>query len=139
LATARRLGFERVFDLADAGDERLLRHAAGAGFDVVIEATGTAEAIRLGLELLRPGSILVVTGIHDEPTRFDVTRLVRRQLDIRGSHRAPLAAWSRIIAILSENPSAFAPMITRRMSLADGLEAFALGHDRAESKILLIP
>jgi threonine dehydrogenase-like Zn-dependent dehydrogenase len=139
LATARRLGFERVFDIAEAGNERRLSNAAGEGFDVVLEATGAAAAIRLGLELMRPGSTLVATGIHDELTPFDVTRIVRRQLDIRGSYRAPLTAWSRIITTLSENPSAFAPMITRRMSLADGLEAFALGHDRAESKILLIP
>jgi len=139
LATARRLGFERVFDLAEAGDERLLRDAAGAGFDVVLEATGAAEAFQLGLELLRPNGVLVAIGIHDKPTPLDVTGLVRRQFDIRGSYRAPLAAWPLIITMLTEDPSAFSPMITRRMSLAEGLEAFALGHDRAESKILLIP
>lgn len=139
LATARRLGFKRVFDLAEAGDERGLWDAAGTGFNLVIEATGAAEAIRLGLQLLRPGSTLVATGIHDEPTPINMIGLVRGQLDIRGSYRAPLAVWSKIITELSENPSTFAPMITRRMPLADGLEAFALGHDRAESKILLVP
>jgi len=139
LATASALGFEDVFDLAEPADEGRLNDLAGAGFDVVLEAAGSAAAVRLAIERLRSGGVLVVAGIHDAPAPLDATIVVRREINIRGSYRAPLSAWPIVLAMLSGKPDAFAPMITRRMPLSEALDAFALAHRRAESKILLLP
>ncbi len=139
LRTVESLGIEHLFDLADPSAAQQLSSLAGSGFDAVLEATGAAAAVELGLGLLRPDGVFVAVGIHEAPAQLDVTQLVRRQIDIRGSYRAPLAAWPRVIAALAEDPNAFAPMITRRMALFDGLNAFAFAHSRAESKIVLMP
>jgi threonine dehydrogenase-like Zn-dependent dehydrogenase len=139
LETARALGFECLFDLATPDGHEQLVELADAGFDVVFEAAGTPEAVAAGLELLRSGGVFVCAGIHDALAPIDMTRLVRHQFDIRGSYRAPISAWKQVIEALAEEPSTFAPMITRQMQLDEGLEAFALAHGRAESKILLIP
>lgn len=139
LATVAALGFEDLFDLAGPDAGWMLSNFAGDGFDVVFEATGAAAAIQMGLEVLRPGGVFVAAGIHEAPAPFDVTMLVRRELDIRGSYRAPLRAWPRVLAMLARRPDDFEPMVTRRMPLAQGLDAFRLAHGRGESKILLIP
>ncbi len=139
LRIANTLGFHDAFDLADPSDERSVSDLAGAGFDVVFEAAGSPAAVRFALQRLRPGGVLVVAGIHDQPVPLDMAAVVRQEIDIRGSYRAPLSAWTLVLEMLSGQPDAFAPMITRRMPLAEGLDAFAMAHRRAESKILLVP
>jgi 2-desacetyl-2-hydroxyethyl bacteriochlorophyllide A dehydrogenase len=139
LATVEALGFERTLDLADAGADAALRRHAGAGFDVVFEATGNPAAIDTGIAQLRRGGALVAAGIHEAPAPLDVTALVRRQIDIRGAYRAPLATWPAVIDMLIASPAAFAPMITHRMPLSEGLEAFSMAHRREGSKVLLVP
>jgi threonine dehydrogenase-like Zn-dependent dehydrogenase len=139
LETAKDLGFDHLFDVATPSGEERLNAFAGTGFDVVIEATGAPAAIVTGLKLLRPRGVFVAAGIHDTLAQVDLTRLVRHQLDIRGSYRAPISAWKPVLNALAEDPSTFAPMITRRMPLDDGISAFELAHGRKELKILLIP
>lgn len=135
LATLQTLGIERTVDLADAA-------AAGCvdgDFDAVIEASGSSAAVTFGLDRLRPGGRLVICGIHPAPVAFDATMLVRRRLDIRGSYRAPLATWPRVLSMLTAAPDVFAPMITHRLPLAAALDAFAQAHRREGSKIVLLP
>ena len=139
LKTAKALGIDPAVDLAELGADEYLQDIAGEGFDTVFEATGAGSTIRFGLDHLRPGGTLILCGIHEAPASFDVTRAVRREQTIRGSYRAPLSTWPKVIAALAAAPDMFAPMITLRMRLAEGLEAFAKAHARAKSKILLIP
>jgi 2-desacetyl-2-hydroxyethyl bacteriochlorophyllide A dehydrogenase len=139
LATVAALGFETCIDLANEGGAARLDGLTGDGFDVVIEATGAPAAIDQGLVRLRPGGIFVATGIHALPVTVDVTRIVRNQLQLRGSYRSPLITWNKVMAALAATPEAFAPMITHWMPLLDGLIAFAMAHRRQGSKILLLP
>ncbi len=139
LATVGKLGFDSVFDLADDADAARLRVLAGRGFDVVLEATGAEAVVRLGLDLLRPGGIFVAGGIHERPAALDVTLMVRRELEIRGSYRSPPATWNEVVAALTAAPGTFAPMITHRLPLEQGIEAFALARRRDGSKIMILP
>jgi threonine 3-dehydrogenase len=139
LATVAALGFETRIDLANEGDAARLDRLTGDGFDVVIEATGAAAAIDQGLARLRSGGLFVATGIHALPITVDVTRIVRNQLRLRGSYRAPLTTWNKVMAALAATPEAFAPMITHWLPLLDGLIAVAMAHRRQGSKILLLP
>lgn len=125
LEVLRSMGFTATIDMAEAGARDRLRDAARGGFDVVIEATGRPSTIADGLALLASGGILVVSGIHDAPAEFDATTLVRRNLQIRGSYRAPRAVWPAVVDLLAADPAGFAPMITRRVGLAEAPDAFA--------------
>lgn len=135
LATVRALGFASTMDLADTD----AAGRVGEGFDAAIEATGSAAAVAFGLDRLRPGGRLVICGIHPAPVAVDATMLVRRHLDIRGSYRAPLSAWPRVLAMLAATPEEFAPMVTHRLPLGAALDAFAQAHRREGSKIVLLP
>lgn len=139
LSVLRALGFDALCDMAAPGAEERLRALAGDGFDVVVEATGAARAVGVGLKLLRAGGTLVVSGIHDEPVEIDATDMVRRNLQLRGSYRAPRSAWAGVVAMLSEEEADFAPMITHRLSLADASAGFSLAQNKEASKVMLKP
>ena len=131
-ATLRGLGFERLIDLDVGG-------ALPSGMDIVFEATGASGSIEQGLQALRPGGILVAVGIHGRPASFDVTLLVRGQLQIRGSYRSPIVSWQKVLDIMAASPEMFARLITHRLPLSQAHDAFALAHQRLATKVLLRP
>lgn len=137
--TLRALGFDKLIDVADPDATERLRAHAVDGYDTVIEATGVGATIDQGLALLRPGGILVTAGIHARPASIDVTKLVRRNLQIRGSFRSPRAVWPVILATIARDRAAFAPMITHRLPLSDAPAAFALARNKEASKVMLFP
>lgn len=140
LETLRRMGFTALVDVA----ERPLADATGAHtqgepFDIVFEATGVPETITEALPLLRRNGIVVVTGIHARPLALDLTTLVRRQQQLRGSFRPPESDWPQALALMGELGATLAPMVSHVLPLSQALEGFALAHGKQASKVLLRP
>ncbi|HTZ77252.1 MAG TPA: alcohol dehydrogenase catalytic domain-containing protein [Stellaceae bacterium] len=139
IACLRSLGFERAIDTATEPLESQLARLGGAGFDVVFEAVGIAATLTQGLALLRKGGVLVVAGIHPAPVTIDVTRMVRDQQQLRGTHRASRATWERVVRLLAEKGAAIRPMITHRVSLDQAVEGFELARRKLASKVIVLP
>ena len=98
LCSLRNMGFHETVDLGErAFDEALAPYLAAGKFDVVVEATGSSPVVQQGLDVLKKRGILVIVGIHAQPVMVNVTRLVREHQQIRGSYRAPLATWPRVV------------------------------------------
>jgi threonine dehydrogenase-like Zn-dependent dehydrogenase len=57
----------------------------GAGFDVVVEATGTPDGIGIALDLVRPEGIVVVKTTSRHPSKIDLARVVVDEIQIIGS------------------------------------------------------
>ena len=138
LDVARRLGFSDTFDLAEAGARDRLAERFG-GADVVFEATGHPASIADGMRLLRNEGALVVTGIHAAPASLDLLQVVRRKLQIRGSHGARREDWARVIETLRHRGEELRPMISHRLPLDRALEGFELARSRRAAKVLLLP
>ena len=105
----------------------------------MVEATGVPTVVQQGLDVLRKRGILVVCGIHPAPASVNLTRLVRDQQQIRGSYRAPVASWSRVIAFMSRRPGLLREMITHKVPLDRALDGFELARSKAASKVLIVP
>lgn len=139
-AALRRMGFDQLADVAGATlAERTAPYTGGAAFDVVLEATGVPETINEALALLRRDGVVVVTGIHARPLSLDLTALVRRQQQLRGSFRPPESDWPRALELMRELGSVMAPMVSHVLPLSRALEGFALAHGKQASKVLLCP
>lgn len=95
--------------------------------------------VQQGLEVLRRRGILVVCGIHPGPVSVNLTRLVRDHQQIRGSYRAPLATWSRVIDFVNKHAELVRQMITHRVPLERALDGFELARNKAASKVLIVP
>lgn len=110
----RRMGFAALVNVAE-GDLATLAatFTGGAEFDLIIEATGVPETIHDALPLLRREGVVVVTGIHARPLQLDLTRLVRRQHQVRGSSRPAQAEWAQTLMLLGELAGVIEPMLSR--------------------------
>lgn len=136
----RRMGFDRLVDVAGSTlAEQVAPLMGGTAFDVVFEATGVPETVNEALPLLRRNGIVVVTGIHSRPLSLDLTALVRRQLQLRGSFRPPESDWPRALDLMRELEASLRPMVSHVLPLSRAVEGFALAHDRQASKVLLRP
>ncbi|PZN97696.1 MAG: alcohol dehydrogenase, partial [Hyphomicrobiales bacterium] len=140
LKTLRGMGFAETVDTAGV---TLREGLAGAGlpltYDRIIEAAGVPELIDEALDLLALRGVLTICGIHARPATIDLTKLVRNHQQIRGSYRAPVATWPRVISYLAANASRVSQMITEEVALAEAPAAFTRAKSRSASKILLRP
>jgi threonine dehydrogenase-like Zn-dependent dehydrogenase len=140
LDVLRRMGFDDTVELGTRTlQEALAPHLARGPFDVVFEATGVPAIVQPALDVLGKRGILVITGIHPRPASVDLTRLVRAHQQIRGSYRAPIATWARVLDFLARNAPLARQMITHRVPLARALDGFELARNKAASKVLIIP
>ncbi len=140
LAVLRRLGFEHVLDFAEQPmAETLAALCRERPFDVVIEATGVAAVIAPALQALKPHGVLVITGIHAAPVAIDLTALVRKHQQLRGSYRAPEAAWPEVIAFMGRQADVLRHMVTHCVPLARAAEGFALARDKVATKVMVVP
>jgi L-iditol 2-dehydrogenase len=87
----RRLGADWAFHPDDPELQAALGDLTdGRGADVYLEASGRAEAFRLGLELVRKRGRIVVFGVYKAPAQVDLNVFGEfKELDIRGGHLAP--------------------------------------------------
>ena len=69
---------------------------------------------------------------------MNLTRLVRDHQQIRGSYRAPVATWPRVLGFLGENVELVRRMISHRLPLERAVEGLELSRTRAASKVLIV-
>lgn len=140
LDALQRMGFDALVDVAQQPlADGAAPWTAGAPFDLVFEATGVPETITEALPLLRRGGIVVVTGIHARTLALDLTVLVRRQLQLRGSFRPPESDWPLALVLMTELGQQIAPMVSHVLPLSQAHEGMALAHRKLASKVLLCP
>ncbi len=136
----RRMGFDALADVAGRSlAEATAPCTNGEPFDLVFEATGVPETIAEALPLLRRNGVVVVTGIHARPLSLDLTTLVRRQQQLRGSFRPPESDWPQALALMVDVGALMAPMVSHVLPLSRAAEGFALAHGKQASKVLLQP
>ena len=138
LQVLRDLGFEHLLDFAEQPMAEALASRAHP-FDVVIEATGVAAVIAPALQALKPHGVLVITGIHAAPVAVDLTALVRKHQQIRGSYRAPESAWPEVIAFMSRHAALLRQMVTHCVPLSRAAEGFELARHKVATKVMVLP
>jgi Zn-dependent alcohol dehydrogenase len=127
-------------DTLDAGDEEALdalRLAAPTeGFDWAIVTVGNAEAMRLGIDITRPGGTTAVVGLMPEgsPVPVDLLDVVNYEKTIQGSaygSLSPRELVPRIAALYLEGRLLLDELVSERLPLEGINEAFDLSR-RAE-------
>ena len=136
LAVARAMGAAQTIDAA-AEPDWAARYAADKGtFDVMLECSGNARALRAGLDALRPRGVVVQLGLGGD-VQLPQNLVVAKELEIRGSFRFH-AEFALAVQLINEGRVDMRPMVTGSYPLAQALEAFELASDRGRSmKVLL--
>ena len=137
LACARSVGIEHVVDIQDTVLLNAVHEIAGGKVDVVIEATGAAQSINDGLQILKRGGILMAVGIHARPVTIDLTTMVRAKHQLRTSHGSRRATWDQVLGILATHGEEIRGMITHRFPLRDAVAGFQTARQGAAVKVIL--
>ncbi len=116
--------------------------AVSEGYDVVIEAAGTASALARAVELCRPGGTVVAVGSYwDEPAMPALDMGMREITLVPSSMYArsgPTRDFDSAGALLAARPELPALVITHRFPLDAAVEAFAAARDRAAGAIKVV-
>ncbi|MGH6761028.1 MAG: zinc-dependent alcohol dehydrogenase [Phyllobacterium sp.] len=138
LGTLNALGFKATVDTKERSLAEALQPFIEHGkFDAIIEATGAPQIVEEALPFLKKRGIFVIAGIHPRPATIDLTLLVRQHQQIRGSYRAPVETWSRVLSFLSSNQERVRKLITHRVDLADAERGFEFARNKMASKVMI--
>lgn len=140
LQVLRQLGFTQLLDFAEQPMvDALANLCRERAFDVVIEATGAAAVIAPALQSLKSHGVLVITGIHASPVPIDLTALVRKHQQIRGSYRASEADWPKVVAYMEQHETLLRYMVTHCVPLSRAGEGFDLARNKVATKVMVLP
>lgn len=137
LEGARRFGATDALDVRDSQRvEELRADALDHGFDWTIVTVGAADAIRLGIDLTRPGGTTCVVGLmpQDEPVPVNMLDLVTYERRIVGSAYGtldPRVLFPKIVSLYLDDRLLLDELVSARLPLDRINEAFDLSR-RAE-------
>lgn len=125
----------------EGNKQRVLDASGGAGYDVVVEATGATEVGDICVPLTRNGGTVLIYGVAraDEVVRFHPFDVFRREITIKGSF-AEMTSFGAAIAALRAGRARTDGIITHRFPLDQyGKALDALANDRTAHKVVLVP
>ncbi|MEM0017912.1 MAG: alcohol dehydrogenase catalytic domain-containing protein [Candidatus Korarchaeum sp.] len=104
----------------------------GAGFDLVIEATGSPNGLDAALSLIRARGTIFAKSTHGESVCFDYTRAVVSEVSIIGSRCGP---FRQAIELLRRGRVSVDELVTSVYPLEEGAEALRSSFERDQIKV----
>jgi len=140
LRVARAMGAQTTLNVARERDWVQRYGADGSTrkgtFDVMLECSGNEQALRAGLEVMRPRGTVVQLGLGGDVS-MPQNVVVAKELSICGSFRFH-AEFALAVRLINEGRVDLAPMVTHTFALEQAREAFELASDRSKAmKVLL--
>jgi L-idonate 5-dehydrogenase len=125
------LGVDETINVATEAD-RLTAHAEGRGiFDIVFEASGSAEATISALDVVKPQGTIVCVGQGARP-ELSMSAIVTKEINVIGSFRFdqefPLA-----IDYTARNRAQIRALLTATVAASEPTPAFDLAADKTRS------
>jgi len=128
LQAAQRLGATDLINAADVDPtDAILEATNGAGVDIAIEALGSAATISTAINTVKDGGRVVIVGIAPTGVEasFDITRLVRRKIEIRGSYGArPRVDMPRLISLAATGRIDMSSVVSEHVTLEEADAAY---------------
>ena len=138
LNLAREMGATRVLNVeGDSVDQAMKDLRMKEGFDVGLEMSGNAGALREMLRVMVNGGRIALLGILPGEISIDWNEVIFKGLIIKGIHgREMFETWYKMVTML-ESGLDVSPVITHHMLAEDFLEAFELLKSSKSGKIIL--
>ncbi len=140
LALAAEMGAIAVHQ--DHAIDKVREETRGVMCDGVIEAVGADETVQLSLDIARrTGSVSVVGAAINPAFPFSMYHALTRNITFRAALTSTPQYWSRLVPLIREGRIRPERMITHRVSLAEGPEAYRISADRQQGvlKTMITP
>jgi L-iditol 2-dehydrogenase len=140
LKLAREVGATAVLSSEASVVEQIMQLTEGAGVDVVIEAVGRNETVKVAIESVRKGGTVVLVGNISPEVTLPLQKVVTRQIRLQGSC-ASSGEYPRAIELLASGAIQVAPLITAIAPLEEGPRWFERLYAREPNlmKVILTP
>ncbi len=111
----------------------------GRGADAVLEVVGSPAAGRAAVDLVRPGGIISSVGVHTESRMaFSPVEAYDKNLTYK-SGRCPARYYmERLIRVAQEKKYDLTSIITHRLPLSQGVEAYRLFDEKRDGCVKVI-
>jgi L-idonate 5-dehydrogenase len=131
LQMALEAGADRTINVAERPED-LAAYAVNKGtFDVMFEASGNERALRAGLDMLKPRSVLMQLGLGGDIS-IPQNLIVAKEIEIRGSFRFH-EEFALAVDLINHRRVDLKPLLTGIYPLADAVAAFEAANDRSRS------
>jgi alcohol dehydrogenase/L-iditol 2-dehydrogenase len=125
LEVARTLGITEAVNVENTNLVEYLKELSdGLGADVVVDAAGGSAALKLALEIVRPGGQITKVGWGREPLNFSLDPLVQKAVRLQGSFSHTFQNWEKVVAMLAAGQINLVPMISRVAPLDQWQDCF---------------
>jgi L-iditol 2-dehydrogenase len=108
-------------------------------FDVVIECSGSAPGAAAALRAARRGGRYVQVGIFGRDVSLPLDLLLYKELVVTSGFASTPNSWRRAIALIEQKLVTLAPLVTRRVPIAQWHDAFDAAAAGEGIKTVIIP
>ncbi len=138
LALAARLGASRTVNVAhDSLDDVMRELGMQEGFDVGLEMSGSAAALRDMLRTMHHGGSVAMLGIPPAETAIDWNQVIFKGLTLKGIYgREMFETWYKMSSLLQSGLDV-KPVITHHFGIRDYLEGFETMASGRSGKVIL--
>lgn len=111
----------------------------GYGVDVVIDAAGPAESLKLALEAVKPNGIIGKVAWGPKPIHFGLDKLLEKSLTLRGTFSHTWDVWEKCLNLLKTGQVNLSGLITHELKIDDWKKGFELVETKEGIKVILKP
>jgi threonine dehydrogenase-like Zn-dependent dehydrogenase len=136
------VGLSARYEHQMAAGKRLGAVSIDGRYDLVVECTGSRDAIKQAVELCRPGGRVLLLGTYWEGISFPQMAVMLKEITIVSSYMYSASGAVRdfdvAATLLSRYPEIAGALITHRFPLAEVKQAFAVARDRKAGAIKVV-
>jgi len=138
LGLARKMGASRAINvMRESLDQTMKDLDMQEGFDVGLEMSGNAAALRELLRTMHHGGSVAILGIPPEDTAIDWNEVIFKGLTLKGIYgREMFETWYKMSSLLQSGLS-LEPIITHHYGIADYLQGFETMGSGQSGKVIL--
>ena len=123
---AKKLGFETIRSDDTSLSEKIIKSTDTSGVDIVIVATGSLEALRDAIKLVRKGGTIVMFGVPNKVASIDIDMSIvySKEITITTTYAASDKDTKTALELISSGKIDVKSLITHKYSLEDSQKAF---------------
>ncbi|HEX8059372.1 MAG TPA: alcohol dehydrogenase family protein [Cyclobacteriaceae bacterium] len=142
LAMAEKFGAITIDASKEDAVEKIKEATDGRGADAVMEAVGSSGAGKLAYDLIRPGGIISVVGVCNDPhLSFTPVQAYNKNLTYTVGRCPARAMIDELTPFVQTKKVDFTSIITHRMKLSEGVKGYDIFANKKDNclKVVLEP
>lgn len=100
------------------------RDLDGLGADVVVDAAGVSESLKMAIDLVRPNGTIVKVGWGPKPIDFSLDPVVQKNVRIQGSFSHNWPVWEKVLGLMGNGSLDVSALIGEKAGLSQWKSAF---------------